>query len=483
MSAILAVCVVASSRSEVCMLIDRHPYEDVFARVPELAAHTDPVLRHLDRLLDDDLLYAQVRTDLGVRYPQTLVHGRHSTPAEVLLRLLIVKHLYNWSYPETQTRVADSLVLRWFCRVYFQRVPDATTLLRWAHTIQPATLESLNARVVQLAREAQVTHGRKLRIDGTAIQTVIHHPTDSSLLADGVRVLSRLVRRSKPLVQGALSGVRDAFRTRVRTMRQGLQTLHRLRRRSGEDHAAQRGAVYTKLVATTQETVAQARRIHAALHEADSAVKRQAVRLQTAITQYLPLVERVISQTERRVFGGEQVPATENLVSLFEPHTRIVPRHKGGAAVEFGRLVVIDEVEGGIVTRFAVLADKTGEQGQLAPALANHQRLFGEAPRLVTGDRGVHAAGNEAVARAAGVRQLVIPRSGKLTAAQRAHEHTRSWRRQDRWRAGIEGRLSSLRRDYGLRCCPDHGETGLIRRVGWGIIASNLRHIGQKLAA
>ncbi|MHB8644387.1 MAG: ISNCY family transposase [Thermomicrobiales bacterium] len=465
------------------MLIDRHPYEDVFARVPELAGQTDPVLRHLDRLLDDDVLYTRVRADLATRYPRTLVHGRHSTPVEVLLRLMLVKHLYRWSYRETEARVADSLVLRWFCHVYFWPVPDATTLLRWAHTIQPATLHALNDRVVQLALQSRVTSGRKLRIDGTAVQTVIHHPTDSSLLADGVRVLSRLIRRSKPVVQEACAGVRDAFRTRMRTMRGGLQTLHRLRRRTGDDQTARRVAVYTKLVAATRATVTQAQRVRAALQDVAPRMRKQAVRLQSAIARYVPLVERVIRQTERRVFMGESVPATEKLVSLFEPHTRIVPRHKGGAAVEFGRLVVVDEVEGGIVTRFAVLADKTGEQGQLAPALAQHRRLFGKVPRLVTGDRGVHAAENEAVARAAGVRHLVIPRSGKLTAMQQADEQTRAWRRRYRWRAGIEGRLSSLRRDYGLRACPDHGEEGLIRRVGWGIIASNLRHIGQKLAA
>jgi IS5 family transposase len=465
------------------MLIDRHPYEDVFARVPELATQTDPVLRQLDRLLDDDVLYARVRADLATRYPLTSVHGRHSTPAEVLLRLLLVKHLYNWSYREVEGRVADSLVLRWFCRVYFRSVPDATTLLRWAHTIQPATLHALNDRIVPLAHQARVTCARKLRIDGTAVQTVIHHPTDSSLLADGVRVLSRLIRRSKPVAQEACAGVCDAFRTRMRTMRGGLQTLHRLRRRTGDDHAARRVAVSTKLVAATRETVAQAQRVWAALRDVAPRMRKQAVRLRDGIARYVPLVEQVIRQTERRVFMGESVPATEKLVSLFEPHTRIIPRHKGGAAVEFGRLVVVDEVEGGIVTRFAVLADKTGEQGQLAPALAHHRQLFGRAPRLVAGDRGVHAAENEAVARAAGVRHLAIPRSGKLTAADRAHEQTRSWRRRYRWRAGIEGRLSSLRRDYGLRACPDHGEEGLIRRVGWGIIASNLRHIGQKLAA
>jgi IS5 family transposase len=462
------------------MLIDQYAPEDVFARVPELAGQTDPVLRQLDRLLEDDGLYQLVRSDLGRRYPGTLCHGRHSTPVEALLRLLLVKHLYNWSYRETERRVADSLVLRWFCRVYFRRVPDATTLLRWAQTIQPATLDALNDRVVHLARQARVTRGRKLRIDGTVVETAIHHPTDSSLLVDGVRVLSRLIRRSRPLVEEHLAGVRDAFRTRLRSVRRGLQALHRLRRRSGEDSAERRQGIYARMLAATRATVQQARRVRAAL---PAEARTQGARLRERLDHFLPLVERVIDQAERRVLAGEQVPAPEKLVSLFEPHTRIIPRHKGGRAVEFGRLVVFDEVEGGIVTRFEVLADKTAEQGQLAPALAHHQRVFGRAPHLVTGDRGLHAADNERSARQAGVRHLVIPRSGQLTPAQRARERTPAWRRRYRWRAGIEGRLSSLRRDYGLRRCPDRGEAGLIRHVGWGVVASNLRHIGHELAA
>jgi IS5 family transposase len=465
------------------MLIDRYAPEDVFARVPELAGQTDPVLQHLDRLLDDDALYAQVRTDLGQRYPLTLCHGRHSTPVEALLRLLIVKHLSNWSYRETERRVADSLVLRWFCRLYFRRVPDATTLLRWAQTIQPATLHALNDRVVGLARQARVTAGRKLRIDGTVVPTAIHHPTDSSLLGDGVRVLSRLIRRSKPLVQEHLAGVRDAFRTRTRTMRRGLQTLHRLGRRTTGDAIAQRTEIYTRLLAATEATVRQAQRVRAVLETLPTGTGGPVQRLRERLDRFVPLVRQVIAQARRRVLAGEKVPAADKLVSLFEPHTRIIPRHKGGAAVEFGRLVVFDEADGGIVTRFAVLADKTAEQGELAPALCHHRQIFGRAPRLVAGDRGLHAAANERVAQEAGVRHLVIPRSGPLTATQRAQERAPAWRRRYRWRAGIEGRLSSLRRDHGLRWCPAHGEDGLERHVGWGVIASNLRQIGRKLAA
>src|SRR6266700_1793596 len=178
------------------MLIDRYQPEDVFARVPEVASQTDPVLQQLDGLLDDDELYEQVRTDLGKRSRWTLVHGRHSTPVEVSLRMLICKHLYQWSFQETEEHVKDSLVLRWFCRVYFERVPDDTTLIRWMHTIRPETVHGLNDRIVHLAQQAKVINGRKLRADATCVPTNIHHPTDSGLLVDSVRALSRFVQRA-----------------------------------------------------------------------------------------------------------------------------------------------------------------------------------------------------------------------------------------------------------------------------------------------
>ena len=420
---------------------------------------------------------------MGRRYPQTLCHGRHSTPVEVILRLLAIQHLFNWSYRETVRRVADSLVLRWFCRVYFYTVPHATTLERWAGLIRPATLDQLNDRVAQLAHQAHVTQGRRLRFDGTVVQTAIHHPTDSSLLTDGVRVLSRVVRRAQPLVGERLAGVRDAFRTRLRTMRRGLQTLHRLARRKGEEVAQARTAVYQKLVATAEQTVAQAQRVRQALTEAGPAAGQAGQRLGEQVDHFVPLVQQVIEQARRRVLQGQKVPAEDKVVSLFEPHTQIIPRHKGGAEVEFGRTVVVDEVDGGIVTRVHVLERGDSAHDELAPAVAHHRAVFGHPPTLVAGDRGMHSPHNERIAREAGVRHLVIPRAGPVMPAQRQREKERSWRRRYRWRAGIEGRISSLRRDYGLRRCLYHGPDGLRRWVGWGVIASNLRRIGRALVA
>ena len=466
------------------MLIDRYPAEDVFARVPELATQTDPVLHHLDRLLEDDGLYQQVRADLSQRYPQTPVHGRHSTPAEAILRLLAVKHLYAWSYQETVERVADSLVLRWFCRVYFRRVPAATTLLRWAQTIQPETLHRLNDRAAQLAAQAHVTRARKLRVDGTVVETTIHHPTDSGLLGDGVRVLTRLIKRAKPLVGAALVSTRDAFRDRTRTMRRTLSALHRLVRQKGEAVEAEQRQLYQQLLQTTEQTVEQARQVQQALvarlrgRRAPASEQVQAERLRKAVERFVLLVTQVIRQTRTRVLEGGKASAQEKIVSLFEPHTRILQRRKTGVPIEFGRHVVLDEVEGGIVTRYRILPAGGGEQGELEAAVAHHRTVFGRPPELVAADRGFHAPSREARLRAAGVKHAVIPWKGPASAERRELEHSRAWRRRYRWRAGIEGRIHSLRRDYGLKRCADHGEVGMERRVGWGVLASNLWHIG-----
>src|SRR5918998_1171630 len=216
------------------MLRDRYAPVDLFALAPALALEFEPVLARLDALLDDDTLFRAVRDDLARRYPRTRVTGRPSTPVEVILRMLIVRRLYGWSYAETERFVGDSLVLRQFCRLGLERAPDDTTLLRWADLIQPATLDGLLDHVVALARRLKVTRGRKLRVDSTVVETPIRHPTDSGLLADGVRMLGRAVRRARPLAGAALAGVRDAFRTRTRSARRQLQRIHRLAPREGE---------------------------------------------------------------------------------------------------------------------------------------------------------------------------------------------------------------------------------------------------------
>jgi IS5 family transposase len=201
------------------MLRNRYNRTDLFALVPQLGLRFEPQLEQLDRLLDDDEIVDRLRADMSRRSPRSRSRGRPSTPVEVILRMLVVMRLHGWSYQQAEHFVNDSLVLRQFCRVYLEKLPVDTTLIRWANTLGPETLEALNGRVVQLARSLKVTRGRKLRVATTAVETNIHFPTDSGLVGDGVRVVSRLLRRARAVLGEAASGLGEAFRNRVRTVR------------------------------------------------------------------------------------------------------------------------------------------------------------------------------------------------------------------------------------------------------------------------
>lgn len=460
------------------MLRNRYTRTDLFALVPQLDLRFEPQLEQLDRLLDDDELVDRVREDLARRHPKTRSRGRPSTPVEVILRMLVVMRLYGWSYAQAEYFVNDSLVLRQFCRVYLEKVPDDTVLIRWANAIGPETLQALNDRVVQLARSLKVTRGRKLRVDTTAVETDIHFPTDSGLLGDGVRVVSRLLRRARATLGEATSGLGEAFRSRVRTVRTLAQQLHRLARRKGDEGRAAMKAAYGRLIATAKRTGAQARRVLEVLQErADEPGTR---RLAAQLEDVLPRLKQGVRQAERRVLKGESVPAGEKLLSLFEPHTQVIPRFKAGKAVEFGRKLRLDEVEGGLISGYAIL-DQGGGQDQpyLSDSLANHQRQFGRPPDLLAGDRGLASAENQRLAKQAGVKHVALPHVGKAPPGRRAEERGRRFRRAYRFRAGIEGRIHALRRDYGLRRCRYHGERGMGRWVGWGILAHNLSKVAE----
>jgi IS5 family transposase len=464
------------------MIIDRYPAENLLALVPKLATEFEPELRELDRLLEDDVLFQQVKAELSRRRPQSLSRGRPSTPVEVILRLLVVKRLYRWSYEQTEHFVGDSLVLRQFCRVYLEPVPDDTTLIRWANLIRPQALEALNERVIELARALQVTRGRKLRVDSTVVETNIHHPTDSRIVGDGVRVLSRVLRRAKAVVGGTAKVGQmgpAVFRSRVRSVRRLAQQLHRLARRKGEAAAEQLQAAYRKLVTIAEQTCRQAETVRTVLQHQEGPAPR---RLREQLDHYLPLVQQAIAQAIRRVLHGEIVPAADKLVSLFEPHTQIIQRHKAGKPVEFGRKLWLDEVEGGLISRYAVLEQAGPDQPYLAASLAGHQARFGKPPDLLAGDRGIFSPENERLAREAGVKRIVLPATGKPRSERVHHERQPWFRRGFRFRAGIEGRIRVLQRDFGLDRCLDHGADGLGRWVGWGILTHNLAKMARTVA-
>jgi IS5 family transposase len=299
-------------------------------------------------------------------------------------------------------------------------------------------------------------------------------------------MLGRVIRRAHPLVGEALAGVRDAFRTRTRSARRQLQRIHRLARRQGEAGWAERRAAYARLCSVARAVVRQAERVRTAL--APESAERPAPvpaaeRLVGELDRLLPLARRVIDQTERRVSRDEQVPAAEKVFSLVEPHTAIIPRHKAGRHVEFGRKLWLAEVDGGIVTDVDVLDGAPPDAPRVMTSVERHRRQFGRPPDLLTGDRGCSTAAVRRDAVRAGIRCVALPQAGPPTKTSQARERERWFRRGYRWRSGIEGRIGVLRRVYGFDRCPEHGNDGIRRWVGLGVLTANLVTIARATAA
>jgi IS5 family transposase len=456
------------------MLIDKHEADNVLKRIPGLTIKMNPELAAIDRVLDDDELFCMIRDDLAQRYPKTLTAGRKSTPVEVVLRMLAIKHLYDLSYEQTVLQVADSLVLRQFCRVYLQAVPDQSTLCRWANLIRPQTLQAFNQRIMNLAIDHKLTQGRKLRMDGMVVETTIHHPTDSRLLADSVRVLGRTLSRAKRLLGSRTELSKEMFRNRQRSAKRTAHKIAELSRRGRE----QLKPHYQRLVQTTRATIRQAGRV---LTQLQDLAADEGHRLIETLQTFLPRAEQVLDQTERRVFFGEKVPQAEKLVSIFESHTDIIRRGKVNKDTEFGHKVWLGEVEGGFIAHYEVLDGNPADEYQWQPTLKKHIQLFERPPTQVSADRGVHSADNEAFAAKLGVKRVVLPKPGRKSETRRQHERQRWFRRGRRFHAGVEGRISVITRKYGLDRCRNRGQDGFERWVGWGVIANNLTAMGKGL--
>jgi IS5 family transposase len=293
-------------------------------------------------------------------------------------------------------------------------------------------------------------------------------------------VLSRTLTKAKTLLGVAAGVARECGQATVQDARAKMKRIMEVARQKGEAAAEQLKSTYRELVELTTSVVERAKQVQAELTAQTAAA---AQRITATLDQFIPRVEQVITQTTRRVLEGEQVPATEKLVSLFEPETAIIRKGKPGKPTEFGRVIWLDEVEGGIISRYAVLAGNPDEKAQLPPSLDHHIAQFGHPPEVLAGDRGLHSTANERYAQQHGVPEVVLPKPGKKSAKRIAYEQQVWFQAGRNWRAGIEGRISGLKRRHGLDRCGYHGEAGMERWVGLGLIAHDLRVIAQALAA
>jgi IS5 family transposase len=438
----------------------------------------DPILKRICEILDDHPKIAKlVGKDLerGVKKPHM---GRSGMTAPQVVRSLILMRVKNCDYRELRERIADGYTLRRFSGFYSRRVPKHDAFNRAFNKLRPKTIQAINDLVLKAAVDLGVEDGKRLRVDTTVTETDIHHPTDNTLLWDVVRVLTRLIGRLGKLLPNGI----DNFTNRTRSARRRMQEIQRM---TARQRLTQQKGKYRQLIGITQQVVHNARGVlektkdQCAVDLMDDLVIGE---LRRKIDHYCQLGVRVIDQSSRRVLKGEQVPTEEKIYSIFEPHSDLIKRGKVQKPMEFGHKIFLAESGCGLITQYRVLEGNPCDHIHVTSSLQRHKETFGWAPDWYSSDRGFFSNENIKAGQDGAVKLFCIPqRGGKRTSKREAFEKSPEFKKGQRFRAGIEGRISVLFRGRGMKRCLAEGPERFEVLVGAAVLTNNLMNIAHLL--
>jgi IS5 family transposase len=436
-------------------------------------------MKHADTVLADEDIVAAVYEALAKRHAKSRSRGRRGAPAEMVLRLLILKHARNWSYEVLEREVRANLVYRDFTPVGAGKTPDAKTMGRWGLAVGPEVIKQVHQRLVKLAQADGLAAGRRMRVDTTVVETNIHYPTDSSLLGDGVRVLIRTMKNIGKIVGEAGTKLCD----RSRSVKLRVLDIARAARSRAKQGRERLKSAYGTLLNATSRVVGQAKRfseeIASGTKRAKNVLKQSALEgLREKLDAMVPLVKQVMKQTRSRIFRGD-TRAENKILSLFEPSTEIIRKGKAAKPNEFGKMVKLQEAEDQIVIDYEVYDRRPSDSELLIAAIETHRTVLGRVPHLVAADAAFYSAKNEAAAKAQGVKRVCIPNRSTKSAERKREQRKRWFRNGQKWRTGCEGRISVTKRRHGLNRCRYKANDGMKRWVGLGVVADNLINMGR----
>jgi len=403
--------------------------------------------RELVRLVSGDLRRHGVRET-----------GRLGLPAEAVLRCALLKQYRQLSYEELAFHLEDSASFRAFARLPLSWTPKKSVLHKTIGAISAASWEAINCAMVRSARQEKLESGEMVRIDSTVTEALMHAPSDSSLLWDAVRVMVRLLKQASTL-SGAPAIV---WRNHRRLAKKRALAIQYSR---GKERKAK---LYRDLIAATRATVTA---LQGAVAHLASCPAREAEFWRAQARHYLPLIERVIAQTERRVFGGETVPAGEKLVSLFEPHADIIV--KGGRDVLYGHKINLVTGRSGLILDVVVEAGNPADAERFLPMLERHIAIQGTPPCQMASDGGYASLDNLNRAKALGVHDVAFHKKRGLTIEAMVKSRW-VYRKLRNFRAGIEANISCLKRVFGLARCTWRGLAHFTAYVWSSVVAYNL---------
>ncbi len=429
-------------------------------------------LEAVDRLLDDERFFAPYR-----RFFHATI-GRPSIPIETYLRLMFLKYRYRIGFEPLCREVADSISWSRFARIPLGgTVPHPTTLMKITTRCGERAINELNEALLAKALEAKVLKTNRVRADTTVVEANVAYPTDSSLLAKGI---SRIASSAKRL-RGLGYATRTRLQDRTRSAHKQARSINANLRRRSDDKLAEVKRINGELATLARRVAREAERV---VRNARRRLRREpSGRARALVDRLEQLAERtakVAEQCRQRIAGITPDGATR-VVSLHDPDARPIAKGRLGKPVEFGYKAQIVDNEDGVILDHNIEAGNPPDAPMLEPAIQRIKHRTGRAPRAATADRGYGEQGVEDALHAAGVRQVVLPRKGRPTAARREVEQRRAFRKMVRWRTGCEGRISCAKRDFGLNRTRIDGLHGARTWCGHGIFNHNLVKIAGLL--
>jgi IS5 family transposase len=386
--------------------------------------------------------------------------GRQGLPAESVLRCALLKQYRQLSYQELAFHVSDSASFQAFARLPGHLFPKKSALQQTISRIQPETWERINQCLLLDARHEKVELGEKVRIDSTVTETDIHAPTDSSLLWDGVRVMVRLLKSAQ-----SMPGLPTIeFRNHQRRAKKRARAIIYTR---GKDKKA---VLYRDLIKVTMQSLGYLEKAKMILSVTGSATL-QLEAWHAEVAHYLPLIKRVIDQTQRRVLQGESVPAGEKVFSLFETHTDIII--KGNRDIQYGHKLNLSSGKSGLILDVVVEEGNPADSDRLLPMLERHTNRYGCVPKQVAVDGGYASKDNLDKAKESGIKDVAFHKKRGLRIEEMV-KSTWVYRQLRNFRAGIEASISCLKRAYGLTRCTWKGLVHFKSFVWSSVVAHNL---------
>lgn len=384
--------------------------------------------------------------------------GRRGLPAETVLRCALLKQQRQLSYEELAFHLEDSASFRAFARLPLAWSPKKSVLHQTISAIRPASWEAVNRAVLASAKQDKLESGATVRIDSTVTAALMHEPSDSALLWDAVRVMTRLLRQAAALPGAPALQWRD----RRRLAKKRARAIEYSRGK------ANRRRLYCELMAATRATLE-------ALQEAGKRVADlagiAAERWRAQLCHYLPLIKRILTQTQLRVLDGQAVKASEKLVSLFEPHADIIV--KGARDVQYGHKLNLVTGRSGLILDVVVETGNPADTERFLPMLERQIAHCGVPPRQVAADGGYASQDNLTAAKALGVTDIAFHKKRGLAVEDMVKSRW-VYRKLRNFRAGIEARISCLKRAYGLARCTWRGLDHFKTYIWSAVVAHNL---------